>query len=1555
MQRTVVAVTLDTEKSNAAIAKEFLQGSDDEQLEVTLQYNGTDILIPDTADVELNFAHNYRLENGMPLYDSLDIVKKGDSDYTVLILGNKISFNANEKMTGNYGTNALIIKVVDGITTYNYAATYVVAPNAAYDFKIPHNLLTYDQILNNYQAMKTVVDAYAILTGTLNGIPNVEDGAVLFKKDGVVKSIGMKLNPFTSVIESPYAIKVPPTTLYLGENVSIHENGGFVENEVAVSNKKYLMVDYLNDKTAGTSKPVYWKRGALNENQTDPIVLQPDRSVEMKNVTQITYGYEPKDMQVQALYLEFINAVNNFSFMVNVNGLNAAYYPSKEAWDGLKSGLTIPAGKFRIDLNPWFSSLTSYNIVFNYKADTPINLLGNGTIPWMAVDRNLITQHEIALMDDVVSSGGDTPSVIVAKLESLSGDDRVDASAIKNIPTGAKTLLELTDTPDSYAGKGGKIVRVKNDETGISFDTPPNFALPDLSNVSASDLKKSAVAAGMLQQDLEDVDLAKLKEKVDAAGASLVTVGELHGDYHQGEVREIQTHNGLDVTIDTQNKVASISLSTDMLALPDEVARIKTNLAADDTVFSYRGTKAPNYSGGPYKQYYVNITNASGGIAMKLPADAPVNAIFTVRNSDKSNNFVLSVDTGTINNGSNTYNIQENGLALFIKNSASNWNAIYGGYMANNLRQLVDLIKAQLPPNTGLTIDQIQAQLKDRLHLFSEIQAEFNDELHSFDAIEANMITRGFSKGFSVGYGTLDTSTPPQNLNWVTAHISPNAEVVIPATNQGNKYLAIYMPVYLGALVSDVEINQVAATTTESKIVANELDYTVLVVNTPINTNQSNRLNIEFHNKGAIGGIGVEDQRSNVFIDMNTVSFGAGFTATQDPNDAKTVKIDYSGTNEITFKDGMTGQDFTATKIQSADKSIRIANLNGVADFSKGIPDHNEGIHACLGYDELVNSKFGKSKLYFADTRVKGGMFVYPDMNTKSFVIQDTDPTDDPNVSGGTTFIIALYFEPNPDEENKVTQDGKIVIELVDDNDLPIIGTDGNPMGAVIDYKANDIVKPELYIGECQATAFTRVHFKIDLQFTNEEIISVGANTQLCIQSIGKDESSGLALLSFMAFTGYQIAFDTKYYGYNSLNMAQFLTFDVPEANTNAQQMSFGNNTYLDFKNNVKLGIVNNHLTIKDDGVNLPVWTIIKVYDKIDSHSIGGKNYKVTATLTDKDDAYRVSLMEYVGNANPVPLPVVLKYDNQNPVFTAGWVQRDSMFISEDAVSGDHTQSQTFTMPVNAKSLAIIMYHVESQIPVNISLKDLEGDITPWFNRVVITDNSHIKENYLQAHDYIYRSIVKTPNGDIAYRYTANSADTKVPIGVISGGDGKIVNDNAWTDPGSIDPNKTQGDFKFLADGKITMFYTARCFNEQGSVNQIQFWLAKNVGGVFTEVPDSKTTTTIEAQRTKPKMVSSFKFSFDVKANETYRMFMKSDKDDGFYIQSDLDGVPLFRADIEFNEFTAEEKALTDRITYLETHADEIVFVKTGQPVADPTKYKLQIDVDTGKTSIKNI
>ena len=690
--------------------------------------------------------------------------------------------------------------------------------------------------------------------------------------------------------------------------------------------------------------------------------------------------------------------------------------------------------------------------------------------------------------------------------------------------------------------------------------------------------------------------------------------------------------------------------------------------------------------------------------------------------------------------------------------------------------------------------------------------------------------------------------------------------------------------------------------------------------------------------------LAVSDDKGNVHIGINSVQFKKA-TVTENGGilevepDAQT-----GGTSNTTFTD-FEGRTFTSNKIQSLDKSLRISNLSGVADLSKGLTDHNEGIHAVLGSDQLINSKFGRSKLYFGDIRVKGGSSVYEDKDTKSYVVQDTDPQDDPNISGGTTFICGLYYEPTTTTQNTVTQDGAIRLELVDDTDTPITGNDGNPIAVQIDYKAGDTIKPEFYVGEFQAKAFTRVHLKIEPVFANEEVIPVGANTQICLQSITKDESSGLALLSFMAFTGYKIGFDTLYYGFNSLNLARFLVFDQPQE-TVSGEMPLGDNTFINFATNSEVQVSGYNLIIENTGLELPVWNIYKVYSEYDCQNIGGKNALVTVTLTDKDNAFDVSLLEYTGT-QPAPQPKLLSYNNTVPVFAAGWSVIDTMFISEDVVSGEHKQSKTFTLPTNAKGLAISLYPNNSQSPTTLKLKDFEADITPWFNRVMITDNSHISEQYLRNLDYVYRSIVAVPAGYASYRYTINSAKTKLPVGVFSGGDNKIVNDNSWTDAGSTDPNKTQGDIKFLADGIVTINYQAQCYNEQGAINNVEFWLEKVSDS--SEVAGSHYATTIEAQRTTPKNITSPKFTFSVKANETYRFYGKSNKDDGFYLQTSTVANPLIRFDYEFEELSEVIKlALDDAFS----KTNEIKFVKAdGEEV---TNKILVYNVDDGKFKLED-
>ena len=1405
LQISNININLDTNKPNLKIEERFLQGNTDKILKFKLLKNGEQVTITDgiKPTVVLVFYNGSTVFKKYKISPTLD-GGGTNTNYKLPVTSNSevtIPFTADLAFADHAGRTDLILYLEDGNNFYTYSCTYNVDLNEAYKSAgIIDNLPSIDNIQSDINTVKVRVSTLEtnVATNTIgvNKIPSIQadvnnlktdntqnkaditqvktdltnkaakdlsnvrgisdapDGSIMYKKNNQLIHTPIIIDDTEKLIKSPYSLKVPANTIELGDNIEIHENGGFIENSTKTLGKNYILLDYENDPINGSSKPIYYERAAKRVK----VDIQPVDTTTMNNVTSINFGKSTMDKQVQSIYLKLTSSVNNVKFKLNINGTDVAYYPSRAAWDGTENGINLASGLQKIDLKPFWTTLIEYTTILTLKADGPINLLGNGTIPYIAQDFNGIIRKNIALMEDLTTI----------------------------------------------------------DHTGLAKN--------DLTNVDDKTFLDKGVQSGLLQQDLADVDLNKLSEKSHDAGLiDGIKVGQVHGDYrYKDGITDIEVSAPLDLTFDPNNN-KTVNLSINNSAYADSKI---SNVATNDLDKAIRLTEA-------YKQIVKMKPEHNGVIARHVEEQGPI-------------------DFSTINE-----------------------KLIHAVYQMTSEQEV---ITQTLPP------------LSDDKTIIIEV-----------------LISSGIS---DYSHIVLNPS-PGDKING-----SPNP---LNLTEKG--ILGILIPEASGSWIW--------------------IPYPMM------------------HDYG----IEVNDQRSNFFLGQQSIAFGNGFTATQDPTDNKRVKIDYteSGTGIVgtQFKD--TDKNiFTPKYVESLLNDIEIHKKdNGDGTFNAELniaPEalkekHNEGILAFLGNDQDINSKYNKSKLYFSDNRVKGGMFVYEDLDTKSFVLQDIDPQDDPNISGGSTFLIALYFEPNPSVDNYLAQDGSIELELVDENDQPIIDTNGNPMGAKIDYKAGEKIKSELYIGECQIKNFTRVHSKIKLNFPNEEIVSVGSNTCIMIQSISKDESSGLALLGFMAFTGYRLQFDTRYYGFNSMNLARSLIFPLAE-NDFVGSNEIGPNLYLDAKTNIKVKIDNYRLSIKDDGKVLPVYSICKIYDRLDSYNMRSKNYKVSATLVDKDNAYTISLMKYTGTTFPAPRPQVLTYNNGTPVFTTGWTLVDSLFISEDVVVGEHVATKTFTIPSDSEGIAILMYPVVSQSPSTLQLKDLEGDITPWFNKLVITDNSHISEKYLIEHDYIYRTLVQTPTGMSAYRYTVTNSDTKIPIGVVSGGDIKIINDNSWSDAGSSDPLKVQGDLKFLADGKVKMSYNARIYNETGTLNQVEFWLAKvNGDGTFTEVPNSRYATTIENNRNTPKKITSNGFDFDVIANESYRMFAKTDKADGFYLQSETNGDPLFRIDIDFDEITAEEKILLDKIA----KSEEVEFVKAGKPVPDPTKYKLQIDVDTGKTSIVDL
>lgn len=158
------------------------------------------------------------------------------------------------------------------------------------------------------------------------------------------------------------------------------------------------------------------------------------------------------------------------------------------------------------------------------------------------------------------------------------------------------------------------------------------------------------------------------------------------------------------------------------------------------------------------------------------------------------------------------------------------------------------------------------------------------------------------------------------------------------------------------------------------------------------------------------------------------------------------------------------------------------------------------------------------------------------------------------------------------------------------------------------------------------------------------------------------------------------------------------------------------------------------------------------------------------------------------------------------------------------------------------------------------------------------------------------------PAGDASYRYTYNKTAGNIPLG-IKKGLALVSNNNAWADPGASDPNKVQGDLLAEADGIITIQYSGQAYNETSTINEANFWAAKVApDGSLTEVPNSRYSTTIEANRKIAKNIQSKSISFPIQQGESVRFLANSNIDDGFYLQSGTDGKPLFEVIINFKE-----------------------------------------------------
>lgn len=533
-------ITLDLGVPNCKLPFELYQGSQDLELEVTLTSGGNILTVGDAAEVEVTAV--YECNKGAFVFD------KNDPNFNITVSDNKITIPFVEGYVTASGLSRLVLKVVDGITAYTFDMSYKVVVNPAYQpTSTPDNLPTYNKLATEVAQLtttsnthtqeitdlksKTTSNSGKINTNTgdvaqaksdivtnsntitqhtiaiankadkdltnVEGFVNTENNHMFYKAaDGSLQDSGIEIDSVAKVVDFPYTIKTLPGSVKIG-SVKLSENGAFLENIPDTTLKHYLMLDYENDKNTGSTVPVYWERGSKQIN----VKLQDVATQVMTNKNKIALGYSTDDHQTQAVYFNFLQAVTNFRFKITVAGRDIAHYPSKRAYlastpeeKALYPGYNLGVGIQKVELMPFWTTLKEYNRGLEFVADSVVSMLGNGTVPYLAIDMNAINRYDVALAKDI--TGQETAEELARKLETLTLNLRLDASAIKNLPTGSSSdFTSLDDTPSDYTGMKGKMLVVNAAETGLEFIDSPT-TLSSIDGGDASSVYTAVISGG---------------------------------------------------------------------------------------------------------------------------------------------------------------------------------------------------------------------------------------------------------------------------------------------------------------------------------------------------------------------------------------------------------------------------------------------------------------------------------------------------------------------------------------------------------------------------------------------------------------------------------------------------------------------------------------------------------------------------------------------------------------------------------------------------------------------------------------------------------------------------------------------------------------------------------------------------------------------------------------------------------------------------------------------------------------------------------------------------
>jgi hypothetical protein len=1076
---------------------------------------------------------------------------------------------------------------------------------------------------------------------------------------------------------------------------------------------------------------------------------------------------------------------------------------------------------------------------------------------------------------NIPSGGTDTAVVLRDKLTGLQGDSRLDASAIKNIPSGG------TGSPDTPVQIRDKLTSLTADER---LDASSIRNLPSSTPDTAAQVRDKL---GTLADD----------DRLDASHIKNIPSG---GTDTAGSIRDKLTGLSGDDRLD-------VTAVKGVEPIQAEVARLKSILT--EGVYTYRGKVAPLFPFDPKKGYFVSvyaITNSSTN--MSLPdVDLEEGTVFCLHNEDVNSDVRLTPRNGeTIgDDGAVAVNVPALNM-LFMVKTTRGWAIAVSGFVPSSISGLISQIKPLLPSSGGgMTIDQISAALKDRLHTFAEIQAEFAGQLHTYADIEDH----GF-ESLEYRYGFTPWPTAPlTQLEFVT-HYSQVFNPSVMRTTGNKLYLHMLFSDTVAPLVKSITLNGTKYALSRDNLAGTTQWGSLLSLSVPLpaDTDLTPVFDIGIPDGALDSGVSVMgDDNTEINTGITDLEFPGAIVEIPTGENEKAVVKTYV---ELDFPLAQVpGEDPQPSRKFKARSVAFLAPLRGWSDPNKELgvmvevePGTYELAHA-PGYLTQLESNVGIEGVLPGDAKehdgvimltheiTPSGSFIEVDDVNKGYGVQDDNPDDDPNVSGGTTteLLLNVGFIGHAPKDCRVKVYFRSTMAGAGNQPEYLSDAAGNLVFYERAFKEGQAYEDIFEGAFIKAKGLEYLHVHVAHDMVGEELLLDASRTFLCISQFKNGYQTSIAREAFQSRTGVKVVSDIRYMGEYMSSLKNMMTEDKPETQVaaNAGYPEIDQFGLINLAK-CKAAVSGKKLNIKDDGDILDFY-IDDVRDHGETRMMRGHGTRADFEITSPHDAYDIELYSWSGTPDHYT-DIYGSRTNDDPVINSGWSLVSRTAVTEQPDAAVHKYSHAGVVPETANNYTWIIRPQEAQSPIDFTVSDFSTSADPAFTAYEERSPAAMGEIPASIKN---RSKVFAQTVEYYYslRYTYGIGWHPVPCGeyVANSGNADISIDKTVNQvPGSA-ATGGEGAYKFKYKSRLTAMAHVLVSSDQAagvnSVTQFAFFRVSADGQTFTQIPGGLLQVT--AHGGDKDVRHDFKdFNFDVAAGERIAIRCQSDKADGAFIMS---------------------------------------------------------------------